>query len=173
MKNILVSSFILLFLYPCAIRTYAQNVSNNAPLEKIENSKVVCVVAINDGAYGGKVYEGSGLYVLNILTVNLQPFTSKIITVNAEDYETEAKQTGATYIVKTTITNWEPRLAASALRGKPTRVEMNVFVFDLEQNKYIINTTLSAQGKTGTLASQSAEELATELIKEFVRSITK
>jgi len=135
MRNVLVSSFILLFLYSCATRTYAQNVSNNAPSEKIENGKVVCVVAINDGTYGGKVYTGSGAYVLNVLNVNLQPFTSKIVTVSVEDYETEAKQLGATYIVKATITHWEPRLAA--LSGMPTRVIINVSIFDLEQNKYI------------------------------------
>jgi hypothetical protein len=172
MKKLLLSSFILLFLYSCTTTMNVQNASkNNAPLEKIESNKLICIVGVNDGIYNGKVYAGSGLYVLNSFTLNLQPFASKIKTVDANNYEADAEQLGATYIVKPIIMHWEPRNASWS--GIPTRVEINVSVFDLEQDKYIIYTNLSATGRAVTLVDQSAEGLANEIIREFVQSITK
>ena len=172
MKKLLLSSFVLLYLCSCVTTTNVKNINNNdAPLAKIENDKLICLVEVKDGTYGSKVYPGSGSYVLNIFNVNLQPFASKIQTIDADNIEENAKQLGAKYIVKPTITNWEPRKASWSSR--PTRVEMNVSVFDTEQNKNIINTNLSITGRTFTIVDQSAEGLASFLIKEFVQNITK
>ena len=170
MKKLLLPLF-LLFLYSCATTTSVKNANSNAPLAKIENNKLICIVEPKDGAYEGKVYTGSGAYVLNIFTVNLQPFASEIITADAKNYEAAAKELGVTYIVKPIITHWEPRNASWSM--KPTRVEISVSVFDLEQNKYIINTNLSVKGRSVTFVDQSAEGLANALIKQFVQDITK
>jgi hypothetical protein len=148
-----------------------QNNKATAPLSKIETDEVIGIVNVGDGAFNGKVYLGSGSSVLNYFIANLQPFASKIVTLDSKNYEKEANEINATYIVKPIITHWEPR--AATWSGIPTRVEISVSVFDLVQNKTIISTNLAVTGRAMTFVDQSAEGLANILIQKFVREITE
>jgi len=167
-------SFILLLLCSCTTTMYVQNANNvdyTEPLAKIEFNKIICIVVPSDGTFDGNVYYGSGGYVQNTFTAYLQPFASKVIPVAQESYETDSKLWGAKYIIRPIITHWEPR--AASWSGKATRVEMYVSVFDLEQDKNIINTNLSVKGRSFTFTDQSAEELARSLIIQFITDITR
>jgi hypothetical protein len=163
MKRNLLLSFVLLAACSCTTTMNIQHAGSNAPQAKIQTGRIICLLPVDDGAYAGKVYTGSGLYVFNSFSVNLFPFTSKLITADA------ASRSGAAYTVKPVITHWEPRNASWS--GKPTRVEMTVSVYDTEQNKEIINTNLSIRGRSFTFTDQSAEALASFLIKKFIQDI--
>lgn len=164
-------SLIVLLLCSCTTIVSVQNSKTDAFLSKIEKDKVIGIVTVGDGAFNSKVYTGSGLSVLNCFIANLQPFASKIVILDSKNYEDEAKEINATYIVKPIITHWEPRIAAWS--GIPTRVEISVSVFDLVQNKSIIDTNLLVKGRAMTFTSQSAEGLANVLIRQFVKEITE
>jgi hypothetical protein len=164
-------SLIVVLLYSCTTTMSLQNAKTNLPLAKIEKDKIICIVNIGDGAFNGKVYTGSGLSVLNSFIANLQMFASKVVTIDSKNYEEEAKQMNAAYIVKPVITHWEPR--AASWSGRPTRVEISVSVFDLIQNRSVINTKLSVKGRSMTMVDQSAEGLANKLIEQFVKDITE
>jgi hypothetical protein len=169
MKNLFYSLMVLLLLCSCTTTVSVQHSNANAFLSKIERDRVIGIVPVDDGIFNGKVYTGSGSTILNYFTANLQPFASKTVTLDSKNYENEAKEIGVTYIVKPIITHWEPRVAARS--GIPTRVEISVSVFDLTQDKSIINTNLLSKGKSMTFASQSAEGLAEILIQRFVKDI--
>ncbi|MDR1198966.1 MAG: DUF4823 domain-containing protein [Prevotellaceae bacterium] len=170
MKKIFYSLTAVL-LYACATTMSLQNAKADLPLAKIEKDKIICIVNVGDGVFNGKIYTGSGLSVLNSFTANLQMFASKAVTVDSKNYDEEAKQMNAAYVVKPVITHWEPR--AASWSGRPTRVEISVSVFDVIQNKSVINTNLSVKGRSMTFVNQSAEALANELIKQFVKDITE
>lgn len=174
MKNltkILILSTIASCACACTTSMSVTNAKNESiPLAKIEKDKIICIIPVADGMFNGRTYTGSGLYVLNSLIVNLQPYASKVLTVDATNYEKDAKQANAAYIVKPIIMHWEPR--AAAWSDIPTRVIINISVFDLSQNKEIINANLNVRGRAFTMVSQSAEGLADILIKQFVQNIT-
>lgn len=158
-------------LSSCTTTMSLQNARADLPPAKIEKDRIICIATVNDGTFNGKIYNGSGHFVLNSFASNLQPFASKIAIVDSKNYDEMAKQMNAKYIIRPTITHWEPRVAAWS--GIPTRVEINVSVYDLAQNKPVAHTNLSIKGRRMTFVSQSAEELTNALVKKFITNIVE
>ncbi|GHU68521.1 hypothetical protein FACS189413_05610 [Bacteroidia bacterium] len=119
---------------------------------------MIYIAPIDDGAFGGKAYYGSGKSVANYFLQYFRSDASDVI-VGAED------TVNADYIVKAVITHWEPR--AAAWSGIPTRVEILVSVYNANSKEKIIDDKLSVTGRSFTFVNQSAEGLAEYLIKEF------
>jgi hypothetical protein len=135
---------------------------------KLMRNKIVYIASAEDGTFNGKVYLGSGKSVTNMFSVNLRPYVQKI-TIGQEDIDfAQAKMKDAHYIVKPTILHWEPR--AAAWSGIPTRLEIHVSIYTSDENE-IISRDLEVKGRSWTFASQSVEELAEIIIKQFCADV--
>jgi hypothetical protein len=140
--------------------------NNSSNLNAIEKNKVVSIVLPQDGAFNGKVYNGSGKFVLNTFIAQLSPYCAQVISVDAFE-----NTKSVDYIVTPTITHWEQR--AASWSGKPTRVKIHVSIYSVAAGKTIINNNLTIEGRRMTFVDQSAESLAAFLIKEFITEITR
>ncbi|AKL98325.1 DUF4823 domain-containing protein [Endomicrobium proavitum] len=140
---------------------------------KIQKNKVIYVIKSDDGSFDGKVYNGSGVAITNMFSVNLRPYASNVIIASSknswQEYVSDAKKNNAYYIIKPTIMHWEPR--AAAWSGVPTRSEINVSVYDVAAAKEVINRTIAIKGRAMTFSNQSAEKLSDGIIKKFCEDI--
>lgn len=125
---------------------------------KLEQNRNIHVAKINDGVFDGRIYNGSGLSVANYFEVYMQPYASKICS-----------EENADYVVKAVITHWEPRRAEWS--GIPTKVKIQVSVFETSSGKELINNELTIRGRSVTFVPQSAEGLAEYMIKNFCNEI--
>jgi hypothetical protein len=66
MKKLFYSLVIVLF-YSCTTTFSLQHAKTDLLPAKIEKDKIIGIVTIDDAASNGKVYTGSGLFVLNSL----------------------------------------------------------------------------------------------------------
>ncbi|MDR3049972.1 MAG: DUF4823 domain-containing protein [Elusimicrobiota bacterium] len=162
-----VCSFVfMVFAVSCS--TKVAKIDNVQMTAKLQGNQVIFIAKTTDGTFDGRVYNGSGASVQNNFMANIRIHASKVITGSQDDFMGEAKQAKAYYIVKPTILYWEPRNAAWS--GIPTKVEINVIVYDAA-GKELVNRNLTVRGRSMTFTSQSAEGLANHLIQEFCREV--
>ena len=134
--------------------TSMQQINRLKSSVKLERNRNIYVARINDGAFNGKVYNGSGVMVARYFEIHLQPYATQIVSEDKADYT-----------VKAVITHWEPRRAEWS--GVPTQVKIQVSVIDVSSGKELINKELTIKGRTVTMTPQSAEGLAEYMIKQF------
>jgi hypothetical protein len=159
--------FVFVFITACSTKMVQQDLT---PISaKLLKNKAIYIATVDDGSFNGRVYSGSGLSVANNFQVNCRPYASKVIMGNQRDFLTEAKNAKAYYAFKAVITHWESRNAAWS--GIPTRVEINIAVYNAADGTEIVNRNLTVRGRSMTFASQSAEGLAAALIKDFCKQI--
>ena len=128
------------------------------PSSKLEQNRNIHIAKIDDGAFNGRIYNGSGLSVANYFKVYMQPNAAQICS-----------EENADYIVKAVITHWEPRRAEWS--GIPTKVKIQVSIFEAISGKELINNELSIVGRSVTFVPQSAEGLAEYMIKNLCEEI--
>ena len=125
---------------------------------KLEQNRNIHIAKIDDAAFNGQIYSGSGLSVANYFKGYVHPFAARISSEEEADY-----------IVKAVITHWEPRRAEWS--GIPTRVKIQVSIFEASSGRELINSWLDIKGRRMTFAPQSAEGLAEYLIKNFCKDL--
>lgn len=168
---LLVSS--MLFCFGCTT-TYVNNPQGTAVQSRLERGKKAYVATPKNGSYGTKVYVDSGAQVAASLSQALAAYgAAQPVTGPAEESQESmlaaAKRAGAAYAFSTIITLWEPR--AARWSNRPTQVTMSVTVFDVATSRRLFTRQVSVTGRTITLLSQHAHELADEALNRFVRSL--
>jgi len=156
-KKILFGIIAMLLITSCG--TTMQNKQILKTFHKLEQNRNIYIAKIEDGVFNGKIYRGSGLSVANYFKMYMQPYAAQI----------SSKENASYYIVKAVISHWEPRRADWS--GIPTRVKIQVSVFEASSRKELINDELSIVGRSVTFVPQSAEGLAEYLIKNFCEKI--
>jgi hypothetical protein len=135
--------------------TSMQQISRLKSSVKLEQNRNIYVARIDDGAFNGKVYNGSGAMVARYFEIHLQPYAAQIVP----------EEDKADYAVKAVITHWEPRRAEWS--GVPTQVKIQVSVIDVSSGKELIDKELIIKGRSVTMTPQSAEGLAEYIIRQF------
>ncbi|MDR3244039.1 MAG: DUF4823 domain-containing protein [Elusimicrobiota bacterium] len=168
-KTILFLSVVFAFVFVAACSTKMTQTDLMPISAQLLKNKAIYIAVVDDGSFNGRIYAGSGLSVANYFQVNCRPYASKVIIGNQRDFLNEAKNLKADYAFRAIITHWEPRSAAWS--GIPTKVEINIAVYNASDGKELVNTTLAVRGRAMTFANQSAEGLAAALIKDFCQQI--
>ena len=136
---------------------------------RIESGQKIYIAMAMDGAYGDKVFRGSGTQVSHYISACIRPKAADIVLATThEPYEqalTNAQAHSARYAVYPIITNWEQR--AAAWSGRPTRVSMTILIHDIQAEKQILAHKIDVTGRSATFVSQSADGLAETSIREF------
>lgn len=139
---------------------------------KLETNKAVYIAQAADGKYSDQVYTGSGMQVSTYVSKVLIPYSSLTEIsgqISPKDVLLqEATEIGATYLFVPVITHWEPR--AAAWSGIPTRVNIELTVYDVETGQSVAAKSVSVKGKRMTFVSQHAHVLAEQAIQDLVKS---
>jgi hypothetical protein len=155
-KKILLGVIAMLSITSCGTTMQTKQMLKTS--YKLEQKRNIYIAKIEDGAFNGKIYNGSGLSVANYFKVYMQPYAAQI-----------SSEENADYIVKAIIMHWEPRRAE--LSGIPTKVKIQVSIIDARSGNELINNELNIKGRSVTFVPQSAEGLAEYMIKNFCNDI--
>lgn len=140
---------------------------------KLNKNGGVYVAVPKDGAYGNKVYRGSGQNVAQIIQ---SAFSRKARNVQqGRDYESfnkaleAAKQNGYKYLVYPAILHWEDR--ATEWSGISDKVEVKVEVVDTATGETVVSTLIKGSSGKGTFGGDHPQDLLPTPITEFVASL--
>lgn len=140
---------------------------------KLNRGANIYIARAQDGSYGNTVYKGSGLIATSLLHAAIAPYSKNVIIGNQwEDLNQatiSAIASNCRYLMMPVLTNWEPRVAAWS--GRPTRVSINIAVYDLDSggSEQIINKSLDVTGRSATLVNQQPEDILAHLLERFVQ----
>jgi hypothetical protein len=139
---------------------------------KLETTQKAYIALAADGRYSDKVYAGTGMQVSRFVSQALAPYVSSSQIDNQivplQTSLLNASAAGAKYLFVPVITHWEPRIAAWS--GIPTRVNIELTVYDTATEQPVAAKSTSVRGRIATFVSQHAHDLAEEAIKELVKS---
>jgi basic membrane lipoprotein Med (substrate-binding protein (PBP1-ABC) superfamily) len=162
-----------IFLAACATKAKQKNLIAEAPDIKRERDHAIYITSVKDGKFKKKTYEGSGIKVANMFEENIRFYAKETIMGQenddlANDFA-EAKEKNAYYLVKPSISHWEPR--AAAFSNKPTQIIIHVSVYAVSDSKEIISRNLEVTGRSISYTNQSPEGLANNIINEFCKDV--
>lgn len=142
------------------------------PSAKLEAGHKAHVALAADGKYAGKAYADSGRQVSGFVAKELTQYTSSVHVENQilplENLLKKASESRAKYLFVPKITHWEPR--AAAWSGIPTRVYIELEVYDVASGNPVAANAVSARGRIATLKSQHAHDVADAVVKDLVKS---
>ena len=155
----------------CSTKFAAKPVAD-MPSAKLETGHAVYIALAADGRYSEQTYRGTGAQVSGYVAQTLSSYTSSSQVDNEirtlEASLQNAKEANAKYLFVPLITHWEPR--AAAWSGRPTRVNIELRVYDVESGQPVAGNSSSVRGRIVTVASQHAHELAREIVTTLVNS---
>jgi hypothetical protein len=176
MKNIgYVLCFFLLFIVSCTTTYNVRNLDQDKNGIPLDSKKAIYLALPRDGRYQGTFYRGSGQTYQELLEINLEEYSSKIIL--GEEYKPIeecaiiAKENNADYLFFSTIINWEDR--ATAWSGIADTLTIKIEILDLETDKTIYTAELFGKGKNVTFSTGSPADLLPGLFQELINSIYK
>lgn len=171
MKRIVSLFTILVCLAGCSTKL-AVNPIEGQPTARLETGQKAYIALPADGKYADKVYAGTGMQVSSYVAQALSPYvTSSQMDNQVLPLETllqNSSAAGAKYLFIPDITHWEPRVAAWS--GIPTRVHIELKVFDVATGQILAANSVSVRGKIATFVSQHAHELAETAVEALVTS---
>lgn len=142
-----------------------------APSSRLDSHASFYVALPEDGRYGGTVYPGSGEATAHAVSTALLLHVDKVVRGSAagEDLESalfEAERLNLSYVVHTSILNWEDR--ATEWSGIPDKITLKLAVYEVGSGQAVSSTIASASSKWGTLGGDHPQDLLTVPIKQFV-----
>lgn len=166
---------LFLMLPGCTTRYYSQDPVPPVAA-KLDRDQVLYVAVPKDGAYGDRVYTGSGQQTATALQTALRQYASVVLASEQyEDAQTameQAKVKSARYVFVPVVTSWIHRRAAWS--GRSSGVALTVAVYDLARegdDKRIMQRDLRVRGRNLTLISQYPGEILKPLLERFAREI--
>ena len=172
-KNLFICAMAAAFLLLGCTTTIQHDEAVATTPTKVEGGQKIYVGLAMDGAYGDRVFRGSGAQVSHYISACIRPRAADIVLATShEEYDqalANAQGRDAKYLVYPKITNWEQR--AAAWSGRPTRVSMTILVHDIPADKQILAHKIDVTGRSATFVSQSADGLAEASIREFCSKV--
>lgn len=174
MKKLFPLFLTLLSLTALACTPTYVNKTQGAPAQQRLTRGLPAYIALpQDGNYAGKAYAGSGARIAGALTTALARYCSQVTTGGKVESEAQmlssAMRANAKYAFHMTLAHWEPR--AVVWSGKPTQVSIIVSVHDVPTGRKLFSRQVGAHGKSVTVISDHADDLAEEALKRFADSI--
>jgi hypothetical protein len=167
-KLIRVSIIGILLLVSLGCATSRTN--TKIPLKsEIDKTKIIYVMQAKDGAYGGTVYEGSGLEVSKRIMRTLrkvQPLAQLVEETNETDAVKIAKEKGASYLVVPDLLHWEDR--ATAWSGYRDKVKIELRLLRLDPIEVISAQSYYTTNNSITFLSTKPEDLLNERFDKFI-----
>jgi hypothetical protein len=171
MKKLAVLLFLSVLVTGCSTKIAVKPIEGH-PSAKLETGQKVYIALAADGRYSDEVYAGTGAQVSGFVRQALAPYASgSQIAGQRSSLEVSLQQAadaGAKYLFVPVITHWEPR--AAAWSGRPTRVNIELTVYDTATGQLIAAQSTSVRGRIVTFVSQHAHELAEQMIRDLVKS---
>lgn len=173
MKHFSNLAIVVLFslLVGCADTHQLVRLSGNADI-KLDINETVYISVPQDGIYGDKNYQGSGLNVTQMIQSSLAKHIRNIITGRQFEQFTQAinsaQNSGATYLVFPTILHWEDR--ATEWSGIPDRVELKLEIVDVETSKTISSSIINGTSGLSTFGGDHPQDLLHKPIEEYISS---
>ena len=168
MKRILIISIAALFLLGCSQKHRTDALTT--PNARLDSNGAVYVALPADGAFGSKIYAGSGRAVAIATTAAVAKHTNRVETAtrleSAEEMFVTAKSMGARYVVQPQILHWEDR--NTEWSGRPDRITIKILAWDVDSRRDIASTIASASSKWGTFGGDHPEDLLPQTIENFV-----
>lgn len=153
--------------------TYKYNYITSPEATELDRGSVVYVSKAYDGSYGNKVFSGSGNKASGALANALMVYSRKVYIGNVEGSLSqillEAEDYKAKYAFVPKIINWEPHAAAWNFR--PTRLNIEISVYDVATKKLLFKKDLAVRGRIITLTSQQVESILDDAMLGFVKTI--
>jgi hypothetical protein len=125
-----------------------------------------------DGDFAGKIQTSSGFSVAEAAAGAIIHYTDPIIakaTENVDNALESAYHYGCIYMYFIVINNWEPRRAF--LSGYPTKVSLDINIYDVKSKASVIHKRLEVTGRSMTIRSQRPEDLVYSLLLEYADTL--
>jgi hypothetical protein len=168
----LVSVALLVSLLSACADTH-QLLRTGHELPKLNKNKIVYISVSKDGRYGKTVYSGSGP---NTTQIVLSAFSQYAMRVESgHEYQTfeealnAARKHGATYLVITTILEWEDR--ATEWSGIPDKATIKLSITDTANSETIDSVTIKGKSGLATFGGDHPQDLLPKPVGEYVKSL--
>jgi uncharacterized protein DUF4823 len=140
---------------------------------RLDRSKLVFVAVPQDGAYGSKVYGGSGQSVAQAIATAFSETASRVRVGDrygkSEDAIAAGKAAGAGYVVIPVITHWEPR--NTAWSSLPSRMAVRVAIVDAANGNELTSSAIEGRSRIVSLTSTSPDSLLRVPLSQYVHGL--
>lgn len=163
--------FLLLLLNACAYTQHSLS-PNNAQKERLSPSDVFCVMLASDGAYGSKIYSGSGRTVSNRILYSVRqkrPLTQLVETTDEDQAIQQCSAKGANYLLSPLILHWEDR--ATQWSGMRDHVKIEIRLIKVDPKTFIRSTLFEARNNWFTFVNADPSELLNESFDQVIADI--
>jgi len=153
--------------------TVSQSAGTEASAVRLDRSKLVYVGVPEDGAYGERVYGGSGQAVAQAVANAFSQVAARVRVADRpaklEETLAAGKSAGAGYIVVPVITHWEHR--NTAWSGIPSRMAIRVAILDAANGAELTSSAVEGRSRIVSWTATSPESLLRAPLSEYVRSL--
>ncbi|WP_151441926.1 DUF4823 domain-containing protein [Halomonas lysinitropha] len=169
MKLIFPVTFLFL-LSGCAASYHQESIKK--PDAKLDRNGSVSIAMPANGFYGSQEYQSSGRMTASAVRSAFSKVVNTTdIIPECQDINCMIQAHSATYDyhVIPDILHWEDR--ATEWSGKPDRIEVKITVYGSQVTSEIASTTISGKSKWATLGGDHPQDLLSEPINAYVRSL--
>lgn len=140
---------------------------------KIDTGKNIYLSVPKDGAYGQKIYQGSGMNTSQIIYAALSYHSNKLNEgheyQNFDDALENALKLNCDYLFFPTILEWEDR--ATEWSGIPDKVSVKVAVVETASGKTIGSAIIKGKSGIATFGGDHPQDLLPQPVKEYIDSL--
>ena len=139
------------------------------PAEQIVLSGSAYVMLADDGAYGNKIYPGSGSTLSREVSAAISRYLNAVqIGIALEDRNQvfeKARTQEIEYVFEPVILHWEDR--STEWSGKPDRVAIKIIVWNPVDGEAISTGVERASSKWGTFGGDHPQDLLPHLLEMY------
>ena len=126
-----------------------------------------------DGRYGERRYEGSGMMTTQELARALEPFAGKVSAARqpaaVDDYLARARAEETDYLIVPKILHWEER--ATEWSGKPDVIEVRLTLIEVANGRSLDKTLISGKSKWATFGGDHPQDLLPEPLAQYAAAL--
>jgi hypothetical protein len=151
--------------------TQRETTGVEASAVRLDRDQTVFVAVPADGAYGGRVYAGSGRTVALKTAASFSRYARRVQvaatpTVARDELLAAARSVGARYLVVPSIAHWEQR--ATEWSGVPSRVSLGMATIDVATGHELRSGFLESRSAVMTLVRPNPDALVQHLVDRHV-----
>jgi hypothetical protein len=169
----LVVFLLLLLLNACAYTQHSLS-PNNTQKDRPLPSDAFCVMLASDGAYGSKIYLGSGRMVSNRIIYALRkkhPLTQLIENTDDDQAIQQCLSKGANYLISPQILHWEDR--ATQWSGMRDHVKIEIRLIKVNPKTFVRSAFFEARNNWFTFVNADPSELFDESFDKIIADISE